>query len=117
MLVNVFTSPLGYDALQIHFEMDLIGKFAELQQEIRSIIELVTKANQDEYLNLAESARFLKVSVSTMEKISANRLIPVYKPSGGRVYFKKQDLIMHIESGRLRSRQEIEESVIGKTEV
>lgn len=117
MPVSGIEYPPGFLYRGKFIKMDLVEKFAELQQELRSIIELVKKANQDEYLSLAESARFLKVSLSTMEKISANRLIDVYKPNRGRVYFKKQDLINYINEGRLRSRKEIEESVLGKEEV
>jgi len=60
----------------------------------------------DAFMDLKEAAQFLKISRSSMEKISANRLVPIYKP-GGKVYFLKRDLVKYIQSGRLRSRKEI----------
>lgn len=64
------------------------------------------------YLSMEHAAKFLFVSVSKMEKISASRLIPVYKPTKGKVYFKKQDLIDYIESGRQKSIYEVESEAI-----
>ncbi len=65
-----------------------------------------------EYLGMCEAARFLSVSISKLQKMSAKRIIPVYKPTGGKVYFKKQDLIDYIESGRQKSIYEVESEAI-----
>lgn len=65
-----------------------------------------------QYLDLRSAARFLFVSVSKLQKLSAKRVIPVYKPTNGKVYFKKQDLIDFIESGRQKSIYEIESEAI-----
>jgi excisionase family DNA binding protein len=108
--------PMGLLCRCKFINMDLVEKFAELQQEIRALKDFVA-IRQDEYLTLAEAAKFLKVSLSTMEKVSASRMIPVYKPSGGKVYFKRQDLISYVNEGRLRSRKEIEEAALKKMEV
>ena len=62
----------------------------------------------EEYLSLSEAAGFLKISVSKMQKMSASRLIPVYKPSNGKVYFLKDDLVVYITAGRKSSKEEIE---------
>ncbi|HEV7331983.1 MAG TPA: helix-turn-helix domain-containing protein [Flavisolibacter sp.] len=63
------------------------------------------------FLGLKESAQYLGLSPSSMQKISANRLIPVYKPKGGKVYFLLDDLDQYVLSGRLKSRFEIEAEV------
>ena len=60
------------------------------------------------FLSMQQSADFLHLKISTFQKISAKRLIPVYKPRNGKVYFKQQDLIDYIESGRQKSVFELE---------
>jgi hypothetical protein len=64
--------------------------------------------NGEEFLTMKEAAALLKRSLSSMQKISASRRLPVYKPTKGKVYFKKSDLINFFNNGRLRTRYEIE---------
>lgn len=64
------------------------------------------------YLTMRGAAAFLYVSISTIEKMSANRVVPVYRPSKGKVYFKVQDLIDYIESGRQKSIYELQGEAI-----
>ena len=92
--------------------MSFIEEVGQYQQQIKALKEQIVNP----FLSLAESARYLKVSLSTMEKISANRLIPVYKPFG-KVYFRKEDLLNYIINGRRRSRFEVEEAALKKMEV
>ena len=80
---------------------------------IKEIIENDNRIKiNEEYLSLSEAASFLKISVSKMQKMSASRLIPLYKPSNGKVYFLKDDLLMYISAGRKSSKEEIEETAI-----
>lgn len=65
-----------------------------------------------EMLTLDETASFMGVSRSTLYKMSHNRDLPVYKPTGGRLYFKKDDLIKYMQSNRVMSKQEIEREAI-----
>ncbi|HEU5168314.1 MAG TPA: helix-turn-helix domain-containing protein, partial [Chitinophagaceae bacterium] len=67
-----------------------------------------------QYLELGEAARFLKISRSTIQKISAARLIPVYKPNNGKVYFLHEDLVKHIEAGRRKLWDEITAEGLGR---
>jgi hypothetical protein len=60
------------------------------------------------YLDIKQTVEFLKVSKSQVEKISADRIIPVYKPAG-KVYFLKSDLLKYIEGGRMKSISELTE--------
>ena len=64
-----------------------------------------------EYLSLKEAACFLKISISKMQKMSANRLLPIFKPTNGKVYFSKTDLLNYISAGRICSQQEITNSI------
>ncbi len=66
------------------------------------------------YLSMEDAARFLLVSKSKIQKMSASRIIPVYKPSGGKVYFKRQDLIDYIDSGKQMSINEICDEALSK---
>lgn len=48
------------------------------------------------FLTMKEAATYIKVSISKMQKISSSRIIPVYKPTGGKVYFRQSDLIKYL---------------------
>lgn len=65
-----------------------------------------------EMLTLDKTATFMGVSKSTLYKMSHNRDMPIYKPTGGRIYFKKDDLIEYIQSNRIMSKREIEREAI-----
>ena len=80
----------------------------ESKKENRELINSKTSPAYSEYLDTKEAASFLKVSISTIQKISASRIIPLYKPSNGKVYFLKQDLISYIEAGRKKSYFELQ---------
>jgi excisionase family DNA binding protein len=84
----------------------------EALSEIRNVKAVLSKNVETQYFDLKEAADFLKISLSTMQKISANRLLPVYKPGNGKVYFLKQDLINYIEAGRKKSIEEIKQEVL-----
>ena len=65
------------------------------------------------FCSLKEAAGFLKISKSKMQKMSASRVLPVYKPDG-KVFFKIQDLKDYMESGRQQSIREIVQESITK---
>jgi len=47
-----------------------------------------------------------------MYKLSKSCVIPKYKPNGGRVYLKIEDLDNYIASSRVSSQQEIEDEAL-----
>lgn len=53
------------------------------------------------FLTMKDAALYLKCSESTIQKLSASGRIPKYKPTNGRVYFKKEDLNRFIEQGKI----------------
>lgn len=65
-----------------------------------------------EMLTTAEAAEFMGISKSTLYKMSFNRDIPVYKPTGGRIYIKKSDIINYLQQNRVMSNNEIEQEAI-----
>lgn len=54
-----------------------------------------------EVLSFREALVFLDLSASTLYKMTHKRIIPFFKPSNKRIYFKKQDLFNYM----LRNRQ------------
>lgn len=65
----------------------------------------------DGFLNMKEAANHIHVSMSTMEKYSAKRMFPKYRPNNGKVYFKKSDLDLFMESCRMSSTAELTNEV------
>ena len=47
---------------------------------------------QDRPLTSQEAAEFLSLSLQTVYNYVNKRKIPCYKPSGGRVYFRRSEL-------------------------
>jgi excisionase family DNA binding protein len=60
------------------------------------------------YLNIRDLAKYLCISVSSAQKISAARIIPCYKPTGKIILFKKADVDAYIEQFKVPVRQEQE---------
>ncbi|MFD2147465.1 helix-turn-helix domain-containing protein [Mucilaginibacter antarcticus] len=52
------------------------------------------------------------VSLSKMYKMTHRRELPVYKPSGGRVYLRREDINDYLSKNRLMSQDEIEKEAI-----
>ncbi len=65
-----------------------------------------------EMITVDEAAKLMGASKSYIYKLSFSRSIPVYKPSGRRVFFKKSDIINFLQQNRLMSQKEIEQEAI-----
>ena len=61
----------------------------------------------DEYLTLQQAAEYLGYKPSYMYKLTHRRLIPFYKPTNKKIYFKKSDLDAWIKRNRQKSKSEI----------
>lgn len=59
-----------------------------------------------------EAAEYLGISVSHLYKLTAAGKIPHYKPTGKRIYFYVSDLNDFIRSGKVKTKEEIEEGAI-----
>jgi excisionase family DNA binding protein len=59
-------------------------------------------------LTIIEAAAFLGLSKSYLYRLAEDSKIPSYKPTGGRVFFKRDDLERFIFQGRRSARYEIE---------
>ncbi|HTK19198.1 MAG TPA: helix-turn-helix domain-containing protein [Mucilaginibacter sp.] len=89
----------------------LLDKVTKIEQMLTGR-EIPEQRPEKEMLTVSEAAEFMNVSKSTLYKMSFNRDVPVYKPTGRRVYFKREDLVKHITHNRVMSRQEIEQEAI-----
>jgi DNA binding domain, excisionase family len=65
-------------------------------------------ADNDQYLSLAELCSYLGISRSLGYKLSHRRAIPKFKPSGGRILFKKSDVDQWVNAHRIMSETELE---------
>lgn len=72
-----------------------------LKNEIADLKELYTRQYNGEYIGMREAASFLKISISTMQKISAAKKVAKYKPHG-KVLFKKSDLMKYLIKSRVK---------------
>ncbi len=61
----------------------------------------------DKYLTLAELCTYLGISRSLAYKLSHRRTIPKYRPTNGRVWFKKSDIDQWVNDHRIMSENEI----------
>lgn len=98
--------------------------FEQLPEAIALLLEKVTRIEQllskgkgaeDQFkqmLTTIEAAEYMGVSLSMMYKMTHRRELPVYKPSGGKVYLKREDINAYLSKHRLMSQEEIEKEAI-----
>lgn len=65
------------------------------------------KEIEDEILSFTEMRRYLKLAQSTAYQKVSNGEIPHYK-KGRRLYFKKKELQAYVESGRRRTKEDLD---------
>ena len=97
--------------MEILTKDDLNALKAEIVEVVRQTIRQElgtpskTDSNSDEYLNTKDAAKFLLVSERQMRNYKASKVIP-YSKIGGRLLFRKADLLAFIETHRIVSRYE-----------
>lgn len=97
--------------MEILTKDDLITLKAEIVEEVKETIRQElgiltnTDTNGEEYLSTKEAAKLLLVSERQMRNYKASRVIP-YSKIGGRLLFRKTDLLSFIETHRIASRYE-----------
>lgn len=78
-----------------------------LLEEILTRIQHLQAANKL-LLNLDEAANYLSVSRSYLYKLTSQRKLSYYCPSGKLIYFKREDLDNWVLNMKKASREEIE---------
>ncbi|WP_179412639.1 helix-turn-helix transcriptional regulator [Mucilaginibacter sp. E4BP6] len=65
-------------------------------------------AETDRFLTLAELCTYLGISRSLAYKLSHRNTIPKYRPTNGRVWFKKSDIDQWLNNHRIMSETELQ---------
>jgi excisionase family DNA binding protein len=65
--------------------------------------------SNDEFLTVNEAAAFLKTTPKYIRKLAFERRLPVYRPLGGKLFFKKTEIEALFENSRQPTKAEIEE--------
>jgi hypothetical protein len=79
----------------------------ELLQQLLSVVQDLRSQSEHPYLDMKGAAKFLMISLSKMQKLSAERVFPVFKPNNGKTYFKRDDLIKYLETSKIKSHEEV----------
>ena len=84
-----------------------------MEETLQNILkELKAQASQTkEIFNADEAADFLSVEKSYLYKLTSRNAIPFYKPTAGKLYFKRSELIAWIEASRVDTVKDIHDSV------
>ena len=80
--------------------------FEKIIQKLEKLEEIICK-QEPEFYSIQEASVFLKISKSTLYKLTANREIPFYQPNGKLIYFKKSDLFDWLSKNKRRTINEI----------
>ena len=59
--------------------------------KLTAIESLLEEANQTKPLTIQETVKFLNLSQSHLYKLTSERKIPHFKPSGKKIYFDKSE--------------------------
>ena len=78
-------------------------------KKLTAIESLLEEANQTKPLTIQETAKFLNLSQSHLYKLTSERKIPHFKPSGKKIYFDKSELVQWLKRNPARTREETEE--------
>ena len=78
--------------------------------KLTAIESLLEEANQTKPLTIQETAKFLNLSQSHLYKLTSERKIPHFKPSGKKIYFDKSELIQWLKRKPTRTLEETEEN-------
>ena len=61
--------------------------------------------NEKEILNTKEVLELLKISRSTLYKLSSSGRIPHYKPTGGKLYFKRDQVLNWLTQEKIQTEE------------
>lgn len=61
-------------------------------------------------LTFEEAAQYTGISKSTLYKMTSQKIVPHYKPTGKLIFFEKDELDQFLLSVRIKPQSEIEEA-------
>jgi|GEM_PF-2049700 len=68
---------------------------------------ICTQEPAEQILDAKGASKYLDISLSHLYRLTNERRIRYYKPSGGRIYFKRSDLVEYATSMNVSTRDEI----------
>jgi len=83
------------------------------KKDIEELKKLILQLNisQREIISLEEACIFLALSKSALYKLTSGKIIPHFVPNGKKIYFKKSELIIWVENGRVTQTVDIGDKV------
>lgn len=71
--------------------------------EIQAIKKLISEVNiqTKQLLNIEEAAIYLRISTSTLYKLTSSEQVVHYKPNGKTILFKRNDLDEYVARGKV----------------
>ena len=81
-------------------------EYNALAAQIDELKKLIV-INSKEVLSIDECAAFTNLSVPHLYRLTSQRIIPFYKPQGGKIYFKKSEIENWLLQGRQATDSEI----------
>lgn len=77
-----------------------------LFEEVRSLREAVDRGEK-EFLNIEDMAKLTGFSKSYIYKLTSRKKIPFYRPAGGKIFFRRDEIKDWINQSRICSESEI----------
>jgi excisionase family DNA binding protein len=86
---------------------DLMKKVAELENKLNHLhnvtVNIADKLNKNEFydvIDINEAAKLIKITKSTIYKLTMEKKIPHYKIGKGKLAFKKSELVDYFNTKR-----------------
>jgi excisionase family DNA binding protein len=79
---------------------------SQLSNEIQQIKSLLQE-QQPRPMTVDEAAKYLSISKSRLYVLTSQALIPHFKPTGKKIYFRKEDCDAFMLRNRITPREEI----------
>jgi len=82
----------------------------EIKQQLHEIKSLVEKGalNEKEVWNSSDFMKYTGMSYSALTKLTSTGEIPYYKPTNGKLFFLKTEILDWIKNHRIFSNQQTE---------
>ncbi|MEG0915655.1 MAG: helix-turn-helix domain-containing protein [Myroides sp.] len=83
----------------------------QLNQELNEIKKLIKDLyiNNKDLLSSSDVLKILNISESLLFKLTSKKLLPHYKPTNGRLFFIKSELIDWVKEHRIHTEKDAEE--------
>ena len=85
--------------------MEMHGRLERIESTLRD--KPIVPA-EDRVMTADKAHLYIGVSTSCLYKMTSEKMIPHYKPTGRRLYFKKEDLDHWMLQNRVKTDEEIE---------